>query len=150
MTTYYHGGVAGLRVGDSILPPTITGARPRFDLPGVTPECRRSAALTYRRDRVYLITRLDLACRLAVAHVSGTVYRVRPAGVIELDPDWVGAPGVAVMAPSAEIVEVMGTGAPGGRIRAPRAQPPFEDTEIDDGRMTFLLRAIPPIDRLPL
>jgi hypothetical protein len=77
---YFHGGPAGLRVGEYILPPSKTGARSNADY-GAEGVCRR--------DRVYLTSRMDAALIFGSMAPSnkGAVYEVHPMGTIEYDPD---------------------------------------------------------------
>lgn len=91
---YWHGGAAGLQVGELILPPSHTGAASTADL----------ADMPTRRDRVYFTTVYELA-RGYAAHTSGrnAVYQVEPLGQVETDPDY---PRVGWQAAKARIVEV--------------------------------------------
>lgn len=113
-TIYYHGGVAGLRPGARLLPPSVTGVTPAMryapaDLMPVADE-------VYRDDRVYLTTDLAAAKVFAAFHLSGRqgrggdVYRVAPVGPVENDPDYQGAPGGSVRCAEALVVGVVATG----------------------------------------
>jgi hypothetical protein len=103
---YFHGGVPNLEVGQSVLPPTATGAE----------SMRQKARLRdgvdrpwLRDDRVYLTTDLSLARQFAAIYrrCPGDLYIVVPQGEVEPDPDWHGDPGGSVMCPAATIVEVL-------------------------------------------
>lgn len=96
MTTYFHGGVPGLQVGDTLLPPDQSGATHTLSAhakPG-----------TIRTDRVYVTPAQDAARVYAALYPNGAIYRVVPNGGVEPDPD---APDVAFMCVSALIVEVV-------------------------------------------
>ena len=82
---YYHGGPAGRRLMDWILPPSITGATSTQD---VGPDSLRDAAArVHRRDRVYVTPNRFAALMFASGHRSPTVYEVVPDGELEPDPD---------------------------------------------------------------
>lgn len=68
---YYHGGPAGRKIGEWILPPRLTGVR--------------STPMT-RHDRVYLTPLLRVAYQYAVAWKDPTLYVVEPDGEVEIDP----------------------------------------------------------------
>ncbi|MET3648079.1 NAD(+)--rifampin ADP-ribosyltransferase [Phyllobacterium ifriqiyense] len=80
---YFHGGFGGLRVGQLILPPSITK---------VPSTASYGAAKVCRRDRVYVTANMDAAYLCACLHWSGRgkVYEVEPIGEIKTDPDGVG------------------------------------------------------------
>jgi hypothetical protein len=77
---YYHGGFPGLRIGELVLPPAITGAASTASF-GADRVCRR--------DRVYVTTEMSAAVLFAAGHPStrGVVYEVEPIGQLEHDPD---------------------------------------------------------------
>lgn len=116
MTEYFHGGVLGLKPGQRILPPAETDAISIADLTTAPEHERNAVAAVHRRDRVYLTTDLRVATLWAALHPHGTpkrggdVYRVRPEGDVEPDPDYLGEPGVSVQAPRALILAVVRTG----------------------------------------
>jgi len=102
-TCWYHGGEAGRKVGDELLPPMVSGmVKPtmtrspwRFFLVYITPN--RSFAEVYAK---------------SVWSGNGAIYTVRPKGVIVADPDEL-FPGVSpeeielfACAGSAEVLEV--------------------------------------------
>jgi hypothetical protein len=97
---YYHGGVPGLRVGQMILPPTVTGARSTAEF---------GAAGVCRRDRVYVTSQPAVAVVFAAGYPSkpGVVYRVRPIGELRLDPDYHGRPGDSLECERAEVLQVI-------------------------------------------
>ena len=113
---YYHGGIPGLRIGQHILPPDVTGAFSVADTSSATAEQQAVIERVYRCDRVYLTTERGVAELWACLAPEGTparggdVYRVQPEGDIEPDPDWNGEPGVSVCVPRALIVGIAGTG----------------------------------------
>ncbi len=118
MTTYFHGGVPGLRVGQYILPPCETGA---FSVADCTtaPEAEQARLeAVHRRDRVYLATDRRIAMLWAALYPEGTpdeggwVYRVEPEGDVEPDPDYLADDGASVCAPRARVVGIVKTGVP--------------------------------------
>lgn len=105
---FFHGGVAGLRPGQWILPPSITFAK------------NSQAYATYQEgeywpDMVYLVTSAEVARRFAALSVpavrgrGGDVYRVRPALLLSLDPGCE-TEGLSWCAPAAQIVAIAATG----------------------------------------
>lgn len=114
--TYFHGGVPGLRLGDQLLPPTVTGVRAAVDFAADLP-----GAGAVRRDRVYLATTELMASIFAAMHpAGGWLYEVDPVGEIEPDPDWFGEPGESVEVGSAIVVRVIGPLAPEDVVRIRR------------------------------
>lgn len=99
MTAYYHGGFGGLRVGDRVLPPAVTGASSTAD---------HGAEGVCRRDRVYLATEETAAALFAALHPSGRgkIYQVEPVGELEPDPDC-NEPGMSWAAPEARVLRVI-------------------------------------------
>lgn len=82
--SYFHGGQRGLRAGECILPPSVTGARHTLRKYAT----RAGLDLPARRDRVYVTTDLHSAMFYAALHPSrGWVYRVEPGGLSAEDPD---------------------------------------------------------------
>lgn len=78
MITYYHGGRAGRKRGEFLLPPNITKA----------PSCSEyGGAGVHRRDRVYVTTSPMLALLFAAGWIGGVVYEVEPIGTLAADPD---------------------------------------------------------------
>lgn len=118
MSAYYHGGVAGLRVGQYILPPCETGARSVADNQSAPPEEQATIERVHRKDRVYLATDQRIAMLWAALHPDGDakqggwVYRVQPEGDVEPDPDYLADDGKSVCAPRARIVGIVKTGVP--------------------------------------
>ncbi len=80
MPTYFHGGFPRLRVGEFVLPSSVTGAHSTAD---------HGAEGVCRRDRVYLTTDLQAAKVFAAMFPNGRgwVYQVEPDGELEPDPD---------------------------------------------------------------
>lgn len=80
--TFWHGGRAGLRIGDQLLPPIITQDQMS------TSHFMNEA----RVDRVYFTTDRELARVFSAAVYTGVkssaLYRVQPAGDVEVDPDF--------------------------------------------------------------
>ena len=122
---YFHGGEAGLRVGDRILPPSVTGVRAMADSLPPDHELAPRAEVVTDRTKVYLTTVPEFARAFAALHPSGTfkrggdVYRVEPEGDVEPDPDYSGEPGRSVRCGSALIVGIVATGV--GRAKYVRA-----------------------------
>lgn len=99
MSSYFHGGAPGLRVGDYVLPPTETGA-PSLASYGAAGLCRR--------DQVYVATDVNADVMYAATHPSGhgKVYQVEPVGAVTADPDCK-VPGLSYGCAKARIVAVM-------------------------------------------
>lgn len=115
MIRLFHGGAAGRKAGDLLLPPCESGyktheqrwieehgidARQMF---GLGLEC-------YRSDRVYLTTRRDLATAYAAAQElaresdrPGVLYTAEPVGEMEDDPD---LPGISFQCARARVLKV--------------------------------------------
>jgi hypothetical protein len=118
MTTYYHGGVIGLRVGQYILPPAETGAFSVADCASAPEAEQAQIERVHRKDRVYLATDKRIAMLWAALYPLGTaaeggwVYRVEPEGEVEPDPDYLADDGKSVCAPRARVVGIVKTGVP--------------------------------------
>jgi len=81
---YWHGGAPGLSVGDVILPPSTTGT-PHILCAYMGDEGERPG---WRRDRVYVTTRREVAVVFAALFLGGgAVYLVHPSKPLEPDPD---------------------------------------------------------------
>ena len=114
---YYHGGKAGRKRGEFILPPSITKA----------PSCSEyGAASVHRRDRVYVTTNPTVALMFAAGWPGGVVYEVAPLGIVVADPDC-NFPGMSFECEKARVL----------RVRKPT------DKMIDDARR-FLLEECQP------
>ena len=74
----WHGGPAGRKRGEFLLPPSVTKTESTSDL---VPND------VHRRDRVYLTTRYRAALIFAASHRKGVVYLCEPVGYLENDPD---------------------------------------------------------------
>ena len=80
--TFWHGGVPGLRVGDRLLPPSVTGTDRNLHqyskefAPGVQDGAK-----------VYVTTDRNAAKAFAALYPKGALYRVRPEGEMTVDPD---------------------------------------------------------------
>ncbi len=97
MSAFYHGGKPGLKPGDYIEPPSVTGVR---TFAGLCREINRWRRLPRalllpdcRDDRVYVTSSraiaFDYACTYTLLPFfpgEGTVYRVIPEGRITRDP----------------------------------------------------------------
>lgn len=92
----YHGGNRGLRVGEFILPPRVTGKNCTSDI---------IANQVHRRDRVYITPDMAAASMYASVHERPTVYEVMPVGDLEPDPDCF-CPGLSSACSRAKIVAV--------------------------------------------
>jgi len=90
----YHGGAPGLKAGDKLLPPNLTGA-PSLHLYGSVG----------RRDMVYVVSDEHEARMFAAAHPSGRgwLYEVHPDGELYDDPDYF-VPGVSFFCESATVL----------------------------------------------
>ncbi|MFF3326098.1 hypothetical protein [Streptomyces sp. NPDC002889] len=98
---YFHGGVPGLKPGDVLLPPAVTGAcntMPEF----VTDAEAEEAPWLRRSDLVYCSIELGVAVACAAVYPNGAVYRVRPHQPTP-DPD---NPRLHVCGPMATVLEV--------------------------------------------
>jgi hypothetical protein len=91
---YYHGGDAGLLVGQYILPPDVTG---KDNMAGLNP--------LRKRDRVYVTKDIAGAMFFASRSDSPIVYEVTPDGDIEDDPDHK-KKGISFACPKAKIVAI--------------------------------------------
>jgi len=79
---FYHGGVKGLKVGDKILPPWITGKSTLLQhAQEIDPNGPQ------RDDKVYITTDKEAAKLFASVYPNGDVYQVIPGEDIEPDPD---------------------------------------------------------------
>lgn len=101
--TYFHGGYPGLKPGDLIQPPDITGTEHR--LSAIAAE-HGGPAYSTRTDVVYVATARDVARAFAALYPDGALYRVEPVGKLEPDPDS-GIPGLSWQCPAAEVVAVV-------------------------------------------
>jgi hypothetical protein len=92
---FFHGGLAGLKVGGYILPPSETGVSPNgFMPPGVR-----------RIDRIYVTTDPTVAIGWASFHPAPLLYEVEPEGEVINDPDHKGE-GISFECEKAKIVAV--------------------------------------------
>ena len=97
MTTYFHGGPAGVQRGAFLLPPTIT-KRKHCSLYG--------AAGIHRTDRVYITTDRTAALLFAASWPKGVVYECEPIGDVEPDPDC-SVPGLSYQCEKARVRRVI-------------------------------------------
>ena len=97
MSTYYHGGRAGIQRGAFLLPPDITKARScaEFGAGGIC-----------RTDRVYITTSLDAAVLFSAGSRNGQVYEVEPIGILEDDPDCL-LPGLSYQVAKARVKRII-------------------------------------------
>jgi hypothetical protein len=89
---YYHGGDAGLLVGEYILPPDVTD---KDNMVGLNP--------LRKKDRVYVTKDIAGAMLFASRSDSPLVYEVTPEGDIEDDPDHK-IKGISFACPKAKII----------------------------------------------
>jgi hypothetical protein len=75
---YFHGGNRGLKVGDYILPPSVTSRDSASDF---------DAHIVHRKDRVYVSTSQSDAQFFVSASPEPIVYEVEPEGELVPDPD---------------------------------------------------------------
>lgn len=112
---WYHGGFPGLKRGQHILPPSVTGAISVSDKVIDAPDdMRRRVAKVHDPDLVYLsqdVADARVWASLAPAHGGknrgGDVYEVRPDGPLVPDPDYLPQDGKAMACRSATIVRVV-------------------------------------------
>jgi hypothetical protein len=113
---WYHGGVPGLKRGDKILPPSVTGAFSIADLGTLDPsdDMPERVAKVHSRDRVYLAASLKDARLWASLHPAhggrnrgGDLYEVTLDGPAEPDPDYLAGDGGSICCTSATIVRVV-------------------------------------------
>lgn len=120
-TDFWHGGAAGRRPGDLILPPSHTGA---VSVAGM-------AGMPTRNDRVYFTTVYEVARGYAAHHRgSNAVYRVEPVGGLEPDPDY---RAIGFQAPKARVIEVTDTAVSMTPEERMRVHQPYE--EYEDGTL---------------
>lgn len=138
MADLFHGGLAGLRPGDLLLPPSVTGV-PRGPLwEGRTID-------GYRPDRVYLSTSRPIAEMFAAFHPRGAagrygdVYLAEPIGDLEPDASSAGS-GISWQAPQARIVAIVATG-----IR----REPYSQAILAEARDRLLSKDPPRLTRYP-
>lgn len=106
MTRYYHGGHPGLRPGDLILPPDVTGTERTLSRYAV--ELGGPAHAT-RTDVVYFAADRDgreVARAHAAFHPDGALYQVAPTSGPEPDPDC-SEPGLSWQCPAAAVLAVI-------------------------------------------
>lgn len=139
--TYWHGGAPGIAAGDRLLTPValmLSGHvyAPR-DAPGLPP--------TTSLERVYFTTdrqfarahahRYELITAAGKRVGRGSLYRVRPIGRVEEDPDYEGS-GVSWCAPSGIVLEVEEPKVSMRAVDAERAIGQY--CTWDDGRPMYL------------
>jgi hypothetical protein len=105
----WHGGAPGRRVGDWLLPPTVTG------IPSTVRQMSVEAGMpeiSQREDRVYLTADRELARAWAgiwtpdgANHGGGSLYRVE-TDALEPDDDLLSLPGVSFQAERARVLAV--------------------------------------------
>lgn len=94
---YFHGGPAGRQRGANLLPPCITKVKGLADY-GADGVCRR--------DRVYVTTDQRAALMYAAGHHKGVIYRVKPLGPLEDDPDCL-LPGLSYQCERAAVLGII-------------------------------------------
>ena len=106
---FYHGGRPGMKTGQFILAPAVTGTSKTLANYGAEGLCRR--------DRVYVTTDHVAAAMYAGMYSTkkaGWVYEVEPVGEVEPDPDC-SQPGLSFSAEKARIIKVYRLGPAGVR-----------------------------------
>ena len=142
-TTYWHGGFPGIKVGQHLLSPDAAAAA-RIPI-AYTPRERPEHGIVSRTDRVYFSTVQEFARAYAfqtevvtpsgTLTSRGTLYRIRPTGPVDEDPDFAGH-GVSWCAPEAVVEEVVETDV---RMRARDATRAIGiHSTWDDGRPIYL------------
>jgi hypothetical protein len=121
---WYHGGVPGLKRGQKILPPSVTGAISVSDKVIDAPDdMRRKVEKVHDQNVVYLAADIVNATFWASLHPAyggrnrgGDLYEVTPDGPVAPDPDYLAGDGGSVTCSSATIVRVV-------QRRVPRPPP---------------------------
>ena len=103
MTSYFHGGVPGLQIGDRLLPPDTSGTT-RTVSEHAAQLCAGEHAT--RRDLVYVTTERQVARAYAAFYPDGALYRVIPCGPVVADPDH-RVPGISWHCPLAIVQQVI-------------------------------------------
>ncbi|MEU5772638.1 hypothetical protein ABZ819_04950 [Streptomyces venezuelae] len=101
--TYFHGGVPGLKVGDSILPPDKTGTDHTLSKYATQLD---GPAHARRTDIVYLTTQRQVAKAYAAFYPDGALYQVLPASPVDRDADCL-TPDLSWHCPFAIVVAVV-------------------------------------------
>jgi len=122
--TWYHGGIPGLKRGQKILPPAVTGALSCADKRLGAPAAEQAKIdAVHDANVVYLAASLQdarLWAALAPAYGGrnrgGDLYEVTPDGPLAPDPDYLPGDGGSVTCCSATIVRVV-------ERRVPRPSP---------------------------
>jgi len=112
---WYHGGVPGLKRGQQILPPSVTGAVSVADKMITAPAAERELiAKVHDPDLVYItqdIRDARLWASMAPAYGGhrrgGDVYEVTPDGPLVPDPDYLPQDGKVMACCSATIVRAV-------------------------------------------
>lgn len=112
---WYHGGFPGLKRGQQILPPSVTGAISVSDKVIDAPaDMREQVEKVHDPDLVYLsqdVTDARVWASFAPAHGGknrgGDVYEVTPDGPLVPDPDYLPQDGKAMACSSATIVRIV-------------------------------------------
>jgi hypothetical protein len=98
---FYHGGIRGLKQGEKILPPSVTGNSTLLQYATeIAPDGPQ------RKDRIYLTTDKKAARLFASVVPRGDVYEVIPDSELEDDPDC-SVPGISYQCTSATIKRVV-------------------------------------------
>lgn len=112
---WYHGGFPGLKRGQQILPPSVTGAVSIADTAGVVPDGLAELVGKVYRPEVVYVTQV-FADALFFASVApayggitrgGDVYEVTPDGPLVPDPDYKLQDGRSMTCCSATIVRAV-------------------------------------------
>ncbi|MBX9877658.1 MAG: hypothetical protein K2Y22_04300 [Candidatus Obscuribacterales bacterium] len=100
---YYHGGIPDLKVGAYLLPPNEQDKPSGRNLVDYSERAGHEAQYI-RRDRVYVTTNSKAARAFAAMFPNGALYRVKPEGAVEIDPDC--PDGTSLMCERAQIVQI--------------------------------------------
>lgn len=103
MMTFFHGGMPGLRSGDRLLPPDVTGNEHRLSAYAAE---LGAPAHALRTDVVYLTIERQVARAYAAFYPDGALYRVVPQSPVDPDPDC-SEPDLSWQCPAAVITGVI-------------------------------------------
>jgi hypothetical protein len=103
LVAYWHGGIRGLKEGDSILPPSATNTEHTlYDYTAAQYKKSKHVDNT----KVYVTTsRITAEAFAALYPGGGALYRVEPVGEMEQDPD-VSEPGLSFRCSEARVARV--------------------------------------------
>ncbi len=102
---YWHGGIPGLRPGDRILPPDVTGTTHSLLAYKADYERETGETSPQRSDRVYVTVDREDGRMFAACYPRGALYRVQPEEPVEPNPDCK-VPGQSWQTPAATVLAV--------------------------------------------